>query len=83
MSFDLYSYVELKEDLPEYGLKKGDIGMIIEYYKMPEDQEDGYSLEGFGVDIPGVTIEVGESQIKPVKNYQINTEQKDYAHSLF
>jgi hypothetical protein len=37
--------------------------MVIEHYPMPENQEDGYSLQGFGVPIPGVTVEVRESQI--------------------
>jgi hypothetical protein len=63
---ELYTQVELTEDLPEYSLKKGDIAMVIEYYPMPENQEDGYSLEGFDIPIEGITVEVKESQIKPI-----------------
>jgi hypothetical protein len=37
---------------------------IVEYYPMPEGEENGYSLEGF--DIPQITVEVGESQIEAV-----------------
>ena len=40
--------------------------MFVEHYPMPEGQEDGYSLEGFGVPILGVTVEVRESQIQPL-----------------
>ncbi len=47
MAIELYTQVALKEDLPEYGLKKGDVAMVIEHYPMPEGTEDGYSLEGF------------------------------------
>lgn len=65
---ELYTWVALTEDLPRYGLKKGDRAMVIEYYLTPEGQEDGYSLEGFGVAIPGVTVEVRASQIVPVES---------------
>ena len=40
--------------------------MVIEHYPMPEGQEDGYSLEGFDIPIPGITVEVRESQIQPL-----------------
>ena len=62
----LYTQVELTEDLPQFKLKKGDIATVIEYYPMAEDQEDGYSLEGFDIAIEGITVEVKESQIKPI-----------------
>jgi hypothetical protein len=63
---ELYTQVELTEDLPKYGLKKGAIAMVIEHYPMPENQEDGYSLEGFDREIEGITVEVRASQIKPI-----------------
>ena len=30
--------------------------MISKHYPMPEGQEDGYSLEGFDIRIPGITV---------------------------
>lgn len=66
MAIELYTWVALTEDLPKYGLKKGNRAMVIEYYPRTEGQEDGYSLEGFGVPIEGVTVEVRASQIKPI-----------------
>lgn len=57
----LFSQVALTQDLPEYNLKRGDIATIVEHYPMPEDEEDGYSLEGFN--LPHVTLEVAASQI--------------------
>ena len=60
----LYTEVALTQDFPEYRLKKGDTAMVIEHYPMPEGQEDGYSLEGFDIPIPGITVEVRESQIQ-------------------
>jgi hypothetical protein len=60
-----YTQIALTEDLPNYGLKKGDTAMVIEHYPMPEGQEDGYSLEGFDIPISGITLEVKSSQIQP------------------
>lgn len=40
----------------------------VEYYPMPNPEEDGYSLEGFN--IPEVTIEVSASQIMPLHQWQ-------------
>ena len=64
--YPLFSQVALTEDLPEYHLKQGDIATIVEYYPM-DNEEDGYSLEGF--DVPHITIEVAASQIIPVSQY--------------
>lgn len=63
MKFQLFTQIALHEDIPEYGLKKGSIATIVEYYPMPEGQEDGYSLEGL---IPQDTVEVSESQIEVI-----------------
>ncbi|MFH7245236.1 MAG: DUF4926 domain-containing protein [Spirulina sp.] len=67
--YPLFSKVSLAEDLPEHHLKRGDVGTIVEHYPMPDDEEDGYSLEGFGV--PNITIEVSVSQIISVKQWQL------------
>ncbi|WP_338022449.1 DUF4926 domain-containing protein [Argonema antarcticum] len=65
MKFDLFTQVVLREDIPKYGLKKGEMATIVEHYPMSESQEDGYSLEGFNVET--ITVEVAESQIERVK----------------
>ena len=61
MKFPLFCQVQLTENLPQFNLKKGSIGTIVEYYPMPENLEDGYSLEGL---IYQDTVEVAESQIE-------------------
>jgi len=68
MKFPLFTQVALKEDIPKYNLKKGDIATIVEYYPMPTGQENGYSLEGF--DIPEITVEVAKSQVEAIKPRQ-------------
>jgi hypothetical protein len=60
MKFPLFSQVRLTQNIPQFNLEKGSIGTIVEYYPMPEGQEDGYSLEGL---IYQDTVEVAESQI--------------------
>ncbi|NES02830.1 MAG: DUF4926 domain-containing protein [Okeania sp. SIO2F4] len=66
MTFPLFYKVKLIQDIPEFNLKKGSIGVIVEYYPMSQE-EDGYSVEGL---IAQDTVEVSESQIE-----LINVEQ--------
>jgi len=60
MVFPLFSQVQLTEDIPQFSLKKGSIGTVVEYYPMTEGKEDGYIIEGL---IYQDTVEVSESQI--------------------
>lgn len=66
--YPLFSQVALAKDLPEHHLKRGDTATVVEHYSMPEEQEDGHSLEGFRV--PHVTVEVAASQIMSVSQWQ-------------
>ncbi|WP_293061461.1 DUF4926 domain-containing protein [Okeania sp. SIO2B3] len=36
MKFPLFSQVQLIQDIPEFNLKKGSIGVIVEYYAISE-----------------------------------------------
>ena len=60
MVFPLFSQVQLTQDIPQFSLKKGGSGTIVEHYSRPEGKEDGYSIEGL---IYQDTVEVSESQI--------------------
>ena len=66
--YPLFAQVALATDLPEHQLKRGDTATIVEHYPMPNEDEDGYSLEGFHV--PGITIEVAASQIISIEQWQ-------------
>jgi len=44
---ELYQYVALSRDVPEYNLKRGDVAMLIDYVTHPSGGEDGYILEVF------------------------------------
>ena len=69
MTLPLFSQVQLTEDIPEFNLKKGSIGVIVENYPMSQG-EDGYSIEGL---ITQDTVEVTESQIKLIKVEQVRS----------
>ncbi|GAA4399684.1 hypothetical protein GCM10023187_11960 [Nibrella viscosa] len=55
MKFELYTRVVLARDFPEYHLKKGDSGIVVERVEIT-GQEVGYILEIF--DAQGNTVEV-------------------------
>jgi hypothetical protein len=67
MKFPLFSQVQLTQNIPQFNLKQGSVGTIVEYYTMPENFEDGYSIEGL---IYQDTVEVTESQIKLIFTHQ-------------
>ena len=58
MTIDLFKRVALRIDVPEHGLRKGDVATIVEY--LPgKDGEDGYALEVFnamGESIAVITV---------------------------
>ncbi|MGE0876376.1 MAG: DUF4926 domain-containing protein [Burkholderiales bacterium] len=55
MAFELYSEVILTVDLPEEGLKAGDVGTVVDHHVAP-GIEEGYSVEFF--DMTGSTVAV-------------------------
>lgn len=66
--YPLFSQVILAEDIPAHHLKRGDRATVVEHYPMPDNEDDGYSLEGFNV--PNITIEVAASQIMSLQQWQ-------------
>lgn len=66
--YSLFSQVALAEDLPEHALKRGAIATVVEHYTTPEEEEDGYSVEGFHT--ANITVEVAASQIMPLEQWQ-------------
>lgn len=55
MNFSLYSDVILVQDVPEEGIKAGDVGVVVERHDVP-GLETGYSVEFF--DMLGNTVAV-------------------------
>ena len=72
MSYQLFTRVALKENLPEQGLQRGDVATIVEAHAARPEQEPGYSLEAFNA--VGETIAVvvvRESQIEPLASDEV------------
>ena len=47
MTLKLFQRVVLTRDLPDQGLRAGDVGVIVEYYASREGAPEGYELEFF------------------------------------
>jgi hypothetical protein len=56
MPFDMYGEVILTRDVPEHGLRVGDVGTVVERHTAPGVAEEGYSVEFF--DMTGNTVAV-------------------------
>jgi hypothetical protein len=67
MKYELYTRMALGVDLPEHGLRRGDVATLVEHHPGGPGQEDGYSLEVFNaVGDTIAVVAVGESQIEPL-----------------
>ena len=72
MKFEMFSRVALKTDVPENGLRRGDVATIVEFHQGRPGQEPGYSLEVFNaVGETVVVITLRESQIAPLSAEEI------------
>ncbi len=56
MKFELFKRVALAVDMPQYGLKKGDVATVVDYLTSEITGEQGYALEVFNA--VGETINV-------------------------
>jgi hypothetical protein len=71
MTFELFTRVALREDFPQYQLRRGDVATIVEYHPVP-NEEDGYSLEVFNaIGETIAVITVAESQIEPLMSNEV------------
>ena len=68
MSLPLYERVALKRDIPEHGLKGGDVATLVDYVSHPAGGEQGCVLEVFnalGDSIAVVTVP--EDAVEPLR----------------
>ncbi|NJL20205.1 MAG: DUF4926 domain-containing protein [Leptolyngbyaceae cyanobacterium SM1_3_5] len=47
MTIELYQEVALTRDLPEYGLRSGDVAVLVDFVPHPSSGEEGCVLEVF------------------------------------
>ena len=56
MTLELYQEVTLTRELPEYGLKAGDIATLIDFVAHPSSGEEGCVLEVFNAVGESLTV---------------------------
>jgi hypothetical protein len=72
MKFEMFSRVALKTDVPENGLRRGDLATVVEYHEGVPGQEPGYSLEVFNaIGDTVAVITLAESKIEPLSAKEI------------
>ena len=65
MTFSLFERVVLTSDIPEEGLKTGDVGVVVEHYPAREGASEGFELEFFSAS--GKTIAVISAPISKIR----------------
>lgn len=72
VNYPLFTRVALAEDLPQEGLRRGDVATIVEYYEGRPGQEPGYELEVFNaVGDTFAVVTVRESQIESLRKDEL------------
>jgi hypothetical protein len=65
MSWPLYQRIALKRDLPEHGLKRGDVATLVDYVPDPQGGAQGCILEVFNALGESIAVvAVRESEIE-------------------
>jgi uncharacterized protein YdhG (YjbR/CyaY superfamily) len=75
MRFELFTQVALAYDIPDKGLRRGDVATIVEHH-LVDNSEDGYTLEVFNAigEIIAV-VTVPESALHPLEENKMRTNQ--------
>lgn len=72
MSLRLYDRVALKSDIPEHGLRRGDVAVLVDYVPHPEGGEQGCVLEVFNALGESLAVvAVSESEIEGLRPDEI------------
>jgi putative heme iron utilization protein len=74
MNWPLYQRVALNRDLPEHGLKRGDVATLVDYVSHPEAGEQSCVLEVFNALGESVAVVVvRESEIEDLHAGEVLT----------
>jgi hypothetical protein len=66
MTMELHREVALTRDLPEYGLRSGDVAMLVDFVPHPSNGEEGCVLEVFnaiGESIAAIAVPISALEI--------------------
>jgi hypothetical protein len=66
MTMELCQEVALTRDLPEYGLRSGDVAMLVDFVPHPSNSEEGCVLEVFnaiGESIAAIAVPISAVEV--------------------
>ena len=74
MNLELFSEVNLTQDIDEYNLKFGDVATLIDFVPHPQGKEDGCILEVFNAVGESIAVlTVPQSALAPLQANQVLT----------
>lgn len=74
MSLSLYQRVALRRDLPDHGLRRGDVATLLDYVPHPEGGEQGCVVEVFNALGESITVAaVHESDLEELRADEVLT----------
>ena len=72
MTFELFQRVVLTRDLPEQGLRAGDVGVVVEHYPARGNTPEGYELEFFTATGQTVAVvSVPADQVREASDHEV------------
>lgn len=72
MKLPLYERVSLRKDLPEHGLRAGDVATLIDYVPHPTGGEEGCVIEVFNALGQSIAVTaVPESALEPLREDEV------------
>ena len=72
MSLELYQRISLSRDIPEEGLKRGDIAYLLDYIPHPQGGETGCVLEVFNAIGESISVlTVPKSAVQPLQPNEV------------
>ena len=72
MSLELYQRIALSRDIPEEGLKRGDIAYLLDYIPHPQGGEPGCVLEVFNAIGESISVlTVPKSAVQPLQSNEV------------
>ena len=69
MTYELYSQIALAEDIPEHGLRRGDVARVVETIPPESANPTSYVLEVFNALGESMNVIIAQAnQIEPLQN---------------
>jgi hypothetical protein len=72
MSRSLYQYIALRPDVPEHGLRRGDVALVVDHVPHPAGGAPGYVLEVFNAVGESIAVlALAASDVAPLRSDEV------------